>query len=195
MSKRFAAYTDAELLAITNEDLNTAIRVEAIERGIAPPITISEALSASEWRGYQLPPECVRVYGILAGCRDFEFGWLTQESAEAALKGAVRIERSGWPRQIQRLSSDDMSVSIAHVGVSPAETKAATFKAYEDRDSSEFDAVRDECITKYSEVRQRSYDMRVNSEKRSEYIRLAGGNVDIAKAFWAKVESGEFPSE
>ena len=62
MSKRFADYTDAELIGIDNETLNIAIRVEAINRGIKPPITLSEALRQSEWVGYQKPAEAIKVY-------------------------------------------------------------------------------------------------------------------------------------
>ena len=114
MSKRFAEYTDAELIGINNETLNIAIRVEAIQRGIKPPITISEAL-----------------------------------------------------RQFEEFFEDD----------------------------TEFQKVVDECLERHSQVRQAAYNAKVRSEKRAEYLRLAGGDETIARAFWAKTEGTEFPTE
>ena len=51
--KPFSQLTRNETLDLTNEELNDAIRLEAIDRGIKPPITLSEALRRSEWRGYK----------------------------------------------------------------------------------------------------------------------------------------------
>lgn len=64
MKKSFNNYTDSELLALDNETINDAIRIAAIERGIAPPMTLSEALHKSEWRGYVKPAEFVAVWEI-----------------------------------------------------------------------------------------------------------------------------------
>ena len=33
----------------------------------------------------------------------------------------------------------------------------------------------------------------MNAEKKAEYLRLAGGNEEIAKGFWSKVEKTEWP--
>jgi len=193
-AKRFADYTDAELLGIDNETLNKAIRIEAIERGIKPPITLSEALRRSEWVGYQKPAEAIKVFRIRQGYAQSDFGWLDEAKAHAALEGMVKLDTVNYNRTDLKIVASDASVEVAWVGVSKSSEKFAKFEEYF-QDDTEFNAVRDECVERYGRVRQAAYDAKVRSEKRAEYMRLAGGNEDIARAFWAKTERTEFPTE
>ena len=64
MKKAFSQYTDAELLVIDNTDLDDAIRIESIQRGIKPPLTLSEAPKRSEWRGFEMPSQATPVWRI-----------------------------------------------------------------------------------------------------------------------------------
>ena len=196
MSKRFNDYTDAELLGIDNETLNIAIRVEAIQRGVKPPITLSDALKQSEWRGYQKPGNAIRVWTIDGGGYGrFDFGWLDEAKATAALEGAVKLGR-GYTnnREFDKIETGSLSLKVVFVGDSESVEKAAAFEcAMDDSESKEFEALRDECVARYSRVRQEAYDAKVRTEKRAEYLRLAGGDEAIAKAFWARVEGGEWP--
>jgi hypothetical protein len=188
MSKPFSQYTDGELLAIDNEVLNIAIRVEAIERGVKPPITISEALRQSEWRGYQKPAEGVKVFRILSGYEKSAFGWLDETKATAALEGLVKVSAIGFSESNGfKIENADCTLEAVYFGVEKSVSKGLKFEGFF-ADDTEFNKVRDECLERLSEVRQADYNRRVNGEKRAEYMRLAGGNEDIARAFWAKTQ-------
>ena len=164
MSKRFADYTDAELLGIDNETLNIAIRVEAINRGIKPPITISEALRRSEWAGYQKPAEAIKVFRLRSGYNASEFGWLDEAKAQAALEGVIKIEPIGYSSSNGfKIGSTDVSVETVWIGVSKAESKAAKFEEFFE-DDTEFQKVVDECLERYGQVRQAAYNAKVRSE-------------------------------
>lgn len=196
MSKRFNDYTDAELLGIDNDTLNISIRVEAIQRGVKPPITLSDALKQSEWRGYQKPGNAIRVWTIDGGgWASSSFGWLDEAKATAAIEGAVRLGTTYRNnRELDKIETGSLSLKVVFIGDSESVEKAAAFEAaMDDDESKEFEALRDECIARYSRVRQEAYDARVRTEKRAEYLRLAGGDEAIAKAFWARVEGGEWP--
>lgn len=194
MTQKFSAYSDAELLALTNEQLNDAIRIEAIDRGIKPPITISEALRRSEWRGYQKPAEAISVWRFSESYHKSDFGYLDKATAERAAEGLVRIESSGYPSRATKITSGEICIEQVWIGVSAGDQKAAKFTEFFE-DETEFNNVRDECLEKFSAVRQAAYDKRVNSEKRAEYLRLAGGNEEIASAFWAKTHGKPWPTE
>lgn len=192
MSKRFNDYTDAELLGIDNETINNAIRVEAIQRGVKPPIPISEALRSSEWRGYEKPPEAIKVYRLRQGWNATDFGWLDEAKAHAALEGLVKIEKIDYKDDHLRVCGSEVTVEAVLVGVNKGHHKAAKFERFYE-DTTDFDKVCDECLDRLSRVRQDAYNARVRTEKRSEYLRLAAGDEAIAKAFWARVEGGEWP--
>ena len=195
MSKRFADYTDAELIGIDNETLNIAIRVEAIQRGIKPPITISEALRRSEWVGYQKPAEAIKVFRLRSGYYSSEFAWLDEAKAQAALDGVIKVEAIGYSESNGlKITDAKATVETVWIGVSKAEFKAAKFEEFFE-DDTEFQEVVDECLKRYSQVRQNAYNAKVRSDKRAEYLRLAGEDETIARAFWAKTEGSEFPAE
>ena len=191
--KPFSQLTDSEVLGLSNEDLNDSIRLEAIDRNIQPPITLSEALRRSEWRGYQKPAEAIKVFRLRQGYYVTDFGWLDEAKAVAALEGLVKIEKVNYNRDDLKISASEATVEVAWVGVSKSDDKAAKFEEFF-QDNSKFIEVRDECLDRYSKVRQDAYNTRVRQEKRAEYLRLARGNEEIAKSFWAKVESGEWPA-
>lgn len=192
--KPFSQLTRNETIDLTNEELNDAIRLEAIERGIKPPVPISEALRRSEWRGYQKPAEAIKVFRLRQGYYTTDFGWLDETKAQAALDGLIKIEKVNYKDDHLRIGSAEVSVETVWVGVSKHEQKAAAFQEFYD-DTTEFDKVRDECLEKYSAVRQQAYDAKVRAERKVEYLRLAGGNEEIAKNFWAKAEKTEWPTD
>ncbi|MFK5284103.1 hypothetical protein ACI3PL_31440, partial [Lacticaseibacillus paracasei] len=71
-------------------------------------------------------------------------------------------------------------VVVKWVGVEKSSQQAAKFEEYVDEKVKEFDALRDECLERFSSVRQAAYNVQVNVTKKAEYLRLAGGDQDIA---------------
>lgn len=189
--KPFPQLTRSEVLNLTNEELNDAIRLEAIERGIKPPITLSEALRRSEWRGYTKPAESLKVFALRVGYYRSEFAWLDEAKAHAALEGLVKVEKNYQPSGFKIVTAE-AAVETVWIGVDASESKAAKFEEYS-QDDKEFNLVRDLCLELYSSIRQQDYNARVRAERKTEYLRLAGGNEEIAKAFWAKAEGTSWP--
>ncbi len=190
--KSFNQLTDSEVLNLSNEDLNDSIRLEALDRGIKPPITLSEALRRSEWRGYTKPAEAIKVWTLKVGYHSSNFGFLDEQLAAKALEGMVCIEENSYTHPKIKITTDIPEIVLKHVGIEASTQKASKFEEFF-QDDTEFNKVRDECLERYSKVRQDAYNTRVRQEKRAEYLRLARGNEEIAKSFWAKVESGEWP--
>lgn len=199
MTRSFNQYTDSELLALDNETINDAIRIESIERGVEPPITLSEAIRKSEWRGYQKPAEAVTVYEICTSgqysqIRCSGFGFLDESKAMSTLDGIVAIEEIGYGSDKGTKMFEGRAVIQKRiVGISKSESAWAKVEEYA-QDNTKFNEISAECVNRLSTVRQTEYTKRVNLEKRAEYLRLAGGNEEIAKGFWRKIEQGDFPA-
>jgi hypothetical protein len=192
--KPFSQLSRNEIIDLTNEDLNDAILLEAIDRGIQPPITLSEALRRSEWRGYTKPAESIKVFTFKIGYHSSNFGFLDEKLAEKALEGMVCVEENSYSHPKIKITSDTPQIVVKYLGVEAGSQKASKFEEFT-QDDTEFNKVRDECLEKYSEVRQQAYNARVRSEQKSEYLRLAGGNEEVAKKFWAKTERTEWPTD
>jgi len=191
--KPFSQLTRNETIDLTNEELNDAIRLEAIERGMKPPVTLSEALSRSEWRGYTKPAESIKVFTLKIGYHSSNFGFLDEKLAERALEGMVCVEEKTYSNPRIKITQERPEVVTKFVGVEAGSQKAAKFEEYT-QDDTEFVKVRDECLEKYSEVRQQAYNAKVRAERKTEYLRLAGGSEEIAKKFWAKAEGTAWPT-
>lgn len=195
--RTFSQYTDSELLQLDNEAINTAIRLEAIDRGIQPPIPISEGLRKSEWRGYQLPAEHVEVFEICTKDGHYSnvgasgIAYLTEERAKAAIEGVVYLDRP-YNKSPRIVPNTDVTLQKVFIGVSNGQSKAEKLEEFF-QDNTEFDKVRDECLERLGKARQDDYNKRVNAEKKVEYLRLAGGDENIARGFWAKVERTDWP--
>ena len=199
MKRSFNQYTDRELLTLDNETINDAIRIEAIERGIAPPMVLSEAITKSEWRGYTKPTQFVAVWEIwLSGKYNSPSGtglcYLSEEQAMKAIEGAAYVDENQYGKGGPKLITGTASVMKKLIGENPGETAAAKLEEYA-QDDTKFNEVKEECVARLSKVRQDDYTRRVNGEKRAEYLRLAGGNEDIARGFWSKVERTEWPED
>jgi len=191
--KSFSQLSRNEIIDLTNEDLNDAILLEAIDRGIQPPITLSEALRRSEWRGYTKPAESIKVFTFKIGYHSSNFGFLDEKLAEKALEGMICVEENSYSHPKIKITSDTPQIVVKYLGVEAGSQKASKFEEFT-QDDTEFNKVRDECLEKYSEVRQQAYNAKVRQEKRTEYLRLAGGNEEVAKNFWSKTEGTSWPT-
>lgn len=197
MSKRFFELSNAEMLALDNEALNTAIRIEAIERGIQTPITLSEQLRSSEWIGYQKPAEAIQVWEIHVKSRyNYEqtgVAYRTKEDAEKAMEGIMTIER-GYSNEPAKLKVEEPRLVCVNISVAKSSQKAVAFEAFT-QDTEAFDKVVDECVEHLRRLRQREYNTKVRAEKKTEYLRLAAGNEQVARNFWAKVEASAWDDD
>ena len=192
-TKRFCYYADEELLTLTNEQLNDAIRIEAIQRGINPPITMPDALRRSEWRGYQKPAEAIKMFALKCGYHTSNFGFLDEALAQRAIEGMVCVEENRYSTPQIKITADTPEIVTKFIGVEAGSQKASKFVEYADEKQEEFEKLRDECLERFSLVRQSAYNVQVNLTKKAEYLRLAGGDQDIARAFWGKVERTVWP--
>lgn len=191
--KPYFQHTEEERLQLSNEELCDAIKLEAIERGLKPPIDLSEALSRSEWRGYQAPAKSIPIYTIKVDryAGEPKYGYLEKCHAERAMEGMVKLE---FPYNAPaRLAVAEPTVEIVAIGVSPATSKGAKFQEYF-QDDKDYLKLVEECMDDFSRIRQAAYDAKVRAERKVEYLRLAQGNEEIAKGFWAKAERTEWPA-
>ena len=190
--KAYYQLTREEKIKLSSDELVDAVKLEAINRNIKPPVTLSDALKTTEWIGYQVPGKSIPVYTIRIGYHGSPFGYLDQELAVKALEGMVLYE-AGYATVGAKVKADEPTIEVRWVGVSPAYSKAAAFEEYF-QDDAEFNKLRDECVEELRKIHQEEYDTRVRKERRAEYLRLAGGNEEIAIAFWNKAERTEWPS-
>lgn len=199
-NRKFSGYTDDEILGLSSDQLEIAIRLEAIDRGVSPPMRLSEALRKSEWTGFQIPPDHIAVYEIVVQHQfnDHRTGlaFLSQEAAEKCLAGSLSLYSTGYGKD-EKWVIKDSEARILKVCIPGAGgrfiSKAVRFEEYVD-DTDAFDKVAQECVDRLSRVRQERYNLAVRREKKAEYLRLAGGDETIAQGFWAKVEKTEWPA-
>lgn len=190
--KAYYQLTREEKIKLSSDELVDAVKLEAINRNIKPPVTLSDALKATEWVGYQVPAKSMPVYTIRIGYHGSSFGYLDKELATKALDGMVLFEQ-GYGTNGAKIKTEEPTIEVKWVGASPAYSKAAAFEDYF-QDDTEFNKLRDECVEELRKIHQEEYDTKVRKERRAEYLRLANGNEEIAMAFWSKAERTEWPS-
>ena len=71
--------------------------------------------------------------------------------------------------------------------------KIAKLTEYVYEDTEKYEALLEKCTSKIASVRQEAYNQLIAKERQAEYLRLAGGDVEIAKRFWVKAESLAWP--
>lgn len=196
---RYTELTTAEKIDLTDEEFYTAVKLEAIQRGVSPPISLPEALQKFGYRGYEIPPEAATFYEITAPSEysrvnETGIAFRTADEARRACVGAIVIERPGYGvNPVPKLSKADFSIREVLITLVPAQSFITKLEAYTE-DSKDFNVVCDECRNDWSAVLQANYDARVNEQKKAQYLTLAQGNEDIAKAFWSKAERTEWPA-
>jgi hypothetical protein len=195
--KQYTHLSAEEKLKLTNEEYADAVRMEAVERGVAIPIRLSEALRNSEYRGFQLPAEFLTVWRIISHSdysrSESDFAYLSEERAMAALEGIVCLKSSGYGTTSKLTVSDgEPRIQKEFILRNSQESRASKFVEFT-QDTSDFDKIEEECREDWSTVRQAAYNKRVNLEKKAEYLRLAANNEEIAKAFWSKAERSVWP--
>lgn len=197
MGNRYFALSESERLAIeTDAELHNAICLEAIERGIRPPMSINEKVERGVMVGYMSPPQSITLYEIVRpsdyGTADTGVCFKTLEEAQNAMNGAFAASFDTYGKKQHKIHNGEWSVKAISIGESGCFT-GVKIEEY-DQDDSEFDKIKNECISDLSSIRQKAYDKAVNARKREEYLRLANGDEEIAKAFWSRTERIEWPT-
>ncbi len=190
----------AERLALSSEDYRTSVKLEAIKRGITPPIPLPDDLKHVGYHGFSVPADPLKLFEICAPqgygeAKPTGVAYRTEEAAIAALRGAFSIHSSGYGvNQKDVLSFEQFAVRIKYVGKGAVQTHKVLDNSEISDPSEAFVALGNECQADLDRLSTEAYTARVNTVKRAEYLRLAGGDEVIAAAFWAKVEGGAFPT-
>jgi hypothetical protein len=197
---KYTSLTDAQKLALNSEEFLIAVKLEGIDRGIKPPLTLENALRQSEMQGFSMPPDAVFFYEIIApksySAERTGVCFKTIEEAQRAIQGAFGIYQDGYGATASDRLADASGFQIRQVWISHTKPKQYWTKLEEFmQDDKEFEALCDECRNDLQALRQREYDKAVALRKRAEYMALAKGSAEIAAAFWAKTERTEFPTE
>lgn len=193
--KRYTELTKQEKIALSNDGFYDAVKLEAIQRGISPPITLSEALRTLEFRGFNIPPDAVSFYEIsipeeYSNTKETGIAFRTNEEAKRALQGAVCIGRD-YGGSNPKIKNANFSIRETFVTLVSPRCFGAELESFK-QDAKPFEALADELSKDWSAVLQEDYNARVNAEKKVQYLALAQGNEEIAKAFWAKAERSEW---
>lgn len=195
---RYFGLTDAQKLALTADDLRLAIKLEAVQRGIKPPITLEAHIRQSENIGFTTPPDAMVFHEIMVPTSYNVEGsgvcFQTAEEAWAAMRGAFAVYSDGYGATQRMKLADSAKYCVRQIHVGGATPKSYHTKLEEFfQDDAEFDKLSDECVSDLSAIRQREYDLKVTQQKRKEYLELAKGNLEIARAFWSRAERTAFP--
>jgi len=200
--KPYYQHTEAERVKLTEDEIFLAIKLEAIERGIKVPLPVPELLKVTGYSGFSIPPDSHKLYEIYApGSYDstYRSGLCFNTEAEAvnALTGAIPVYEDGYGASARyKIASGQFSIRAIYISRSGAKSFQQRIDETDcDAVSEDFEKLAEECAKDVARIRQSAYDKSIRTYKRVEYLKLAQGNEAIAAAFWAKVESGEFPSE
>ena len=195
--KCYFELTDFERTELDEQGLSDAIRLESIHRGIAPPITLNESLKQGLYASYHHPADYVKFYEIMrpskySGQDRTGLAFATEQEAINAIQGAFAVVDEGYGNSKPVLVNGSFSVQVVTIGSQYGTITQSGIKEY-NYEEGKYKEVVDECVGDLQEIRQRKYNLEVNKLKVAEYLRLAGGSESIARAFWAKTESIEWP--
>lgn len=201
-TQRYYALTREQKLALSSEQLLQAVNLEAVERGISPPTRLSDQLRSIDAKGFSIPPEATRFFELMAPANTYGEGsrtgiaFQTEELAKAALEHAFSVVEEGYDAKRTYKMGDPAKFGIRCVYVTNRVaqgywTKLEALK----EDTEKYDELCEECRVDLEKVRQDDYNQRVTQTQRAQYLELAGGNADIAAAFWLKTKGTPFPPE
>lgn len=197
--KRYFDNTREEKLAFSEPDLNSAINLEAVERGIAIPVSLENLLKQHPFVGFTTPGDAVFFYEV---CCPQSYGsgkptglcFKTIEEARNAIQNGLAIESDGYGiNNRQKVIYGDFVIREVFISLTKPKTFAIAVEEAESAGGEGYNKLCEECCKDLQGLRQAEYDQQVNQRKRQEYIALAGGDEEIAKRFWNKSERGEFP--
>lgn len=193
---RYYDLTESQKLALSANELQAAIELEAIHRGIKPPIKLSDILNQHPYVGYTTPEDAVTFYEVTrpseyGGWQGTGLAFKTEAEAVKASQNGICIHTETY-QQTSKILAGEFGVRVVKISLTKQKTFAAKIEDY-GQDDTDFNNLAEECMKEIGGIHQRDYDQRVNAEKKANYLRLAQGNEEIAKAFWAKTERCDWP--
>lgn len=198
--KRYYDLTEAEKLALSGEAIHDSIRLEAIHRGIKPPVTLGSIINQHGFQGFTVPADSVVFYELCTAsqygrCEGSGLAYKTEAEARRALEGAVSLFEDGYGSTKQKkLAQGDISYQAVFLTLQKPKNFAAELESYcQGDDDSNFERLSEEIRKELNALWQASYDKKVRQEKRKEYLRLAQNDEAIAQAFWSKTERDPWP--
>lgn len=200
MNTRYYALTKEQRLSLTNEELLRAVKLEAVERGIPLPTTLSDILKQSDAKGFHVPPDATRLFELMSVSSSYGnpsgtgIAFLTEEAALRALDGALSIWEEGYGDKKQTKLADPTKLGIrqTYVTLRPPSSYFTKLETLNE-DTEAFDALCEECRVDLETIRQDDYNRRVLQVQRAQYVELANGDEAVAAAFWVKTKGTAFP--
>jgi hypothetical protein len=200
MSTRYTALSTEQKLALTSEELDTAIQLEAAERGIPIPIAFSDAVNQMGYVGYTIPQDAASFYEIMTPCRHSGHSrsgvcFKTEADAIKSLEGAVAIVEEGYGTTARNVcAGGEFVVQKVYLTHSKGKSLIQGIQQYEE-DREPYQKLCDELHGDLMTIRQEAYNAKVIAEKRAKYLALANGDESTAERFWNNLEKGEWKSE
>jgi len=206
--KTYYQLTEIEKEALTKEELPDLCRITAIAKGIKTPIPYSEKVQNAGPFGYRIDTERrAKVWEIVlkndySGFKGTGISFKTEKQAEKFIsnKDMIFVREEGYSETRKTVFSDDADIShkVTYIGNVNYETYGSKLVEIDNGEEEGFnqedwDIVCKEILEDFTMIRQDIYDKQVAQDKRVEYLRLAGGDETIAKAFWGNTEKGDFP--
>lgn len=200
--KRYHELTQKEKLALKGDEIRQSIVLEAIDRGIKPPLDLGDMINKHGFTGFSIPSSTVRFFEItIPGQYGSPSGsglaYKTEEEAKRALEGAICLYEDGYGSEKKnKVSNSPPSYAATFIGLDNSKYFSAKFEEYsQEANDVEYEKISKEIRAELDLLWQERYNVEVAQRKRSEYIKLADGNLEIAAAFWAKTERTDFPDE
>lgn len=200
--KRYYDLTTEEKLKLSGDAIHDAIKLEAIHRGIKPPVTLEGVINQHGFVGFVTPPDSVNFYEL---CGPQQYGesvqptgiaYKTEAEALRALENCIFLTADGYGADKKcKPVAGIGSVRVARISLTPRpKSFASTFQEYSQaEDDEKYETLSKEIQDELNGIWQADYNMRVQNERRKEYMRLAKGDEDVAKAFWSRSERTEWP--
>ena len=199
INTKYSDLSSEQKLALTEDGLDLAAKLEALDRGIKIPISLGDQLETYEFKGWTMPQESLTLYELITTDEYNSIGsgicFQTEEEAFNALNGAFHIKSTGYgATQKMEMSTGDITVRRAFLRRSDQESFGAKLEI-ENRDLGPWRDMLEELTEDLSGIRQADYNKRVNTVKKAEYLKLANGEESVAKAFWNKSETVQWPED
>ena len=200
MTNNFNELSRREKMALTEEQLMEAVKVMTLNQGKKIPISLSKELQKIITKTVTIPSNSAEFWEIFSPVRwsstEYEPSGLcfdNKDLAEQVAQEGLYLNTDFADATKREISKMPLKVAITTF-TSKGIAFAEAIQVYKE-DFTDFESNLQEALKEVQGYLQEDYNYKVSLEKKKEYLKLANGQESIAKAFWAKVETGEWPEE